>query len=174
MMRIFILLLLIIIASFIGGIYGALYDQITYAISPEFFSKFRFERFNIDPDMNERIGAAMVGFKNTWKTGMILGAVLALAGLINADYKKMFRYTMRAFLITLAIAFIAGLTGWLVGFPDMHPDPATELNIIDKDAFKTVENMNNFSYAGGVIGMFVGIFLQLYQHKKYKAKTEAI
>jgi len=173
-MRIFTLLLLIFLASLIGGVYGALYDQLTYTISPEFFSKFRFERFNIDPDMNERVGAALVGFRNTWKTGMILGAVLAFAGLINTDHKRMFRYTSRAFFMTLAIAFIAGLIGWPINASTMQADPSAELNIIDKAAFKTVVNMNNFSYAGGVIGMFVGIFYQLYSHKRYKVKAESL
>lgn len=169
-MRILTLLALVFVASFIGGIYGALYDQLTYTISPEFFTKFRFGLFDLDPDMNERVAAAWIGLMNTWKTGAVLGGVLALTSLINADPKRMFRYTMQAFLITLLIAFITGLIGWMVGPNGNQAYEDLALNIIDKEAFQTVENMNNFSYAGGVIGMFVGVFYQLYCHKRYKSQ----
>ncbi|MBX9852274.1 MAG: hypothetical protein K2X86_11035 [Cytophagaceae bacterium] len=168
-MRILVLFLMIVIAAVAGGIYGAIYDQITYSISSEFFTKFRFITFNIDPSA-ERLGAARVGFLNTWKTGLVIGGVLALTGLINKEIRMMVNNTAKAFLLVLIVAFVVGLIGWSVGPLPGQADPDAALNITDKDAFKTVVNMNNFSYAGGVIGMFLGIFYQLYKHKLYKAK----
>lgn len=174
-MRIVVLVSLILLAALTGGVYGALYDQLTYSISPEFFTKFRFGLFNLDPDMDERMAVAKIGFINTWKTGAVLGGILAFAGLINANYKHMFKYTVQAFLITLLIAFATGMIGWGVGpmGDELDPDFAA-MNIVDVKSFKTVLNMNNFSNAGGVIGMLVGIFHQLYCHKKYKVKQMVI
>ena len=170
-MKILVLFLLIVLAAVAGGMYGALYDQITYSISPEFFTKFRFtaSTFNIDPSAG-RLGAAKVGFLNTWKTGLVIGGILALTGLINREIKMMIGNTSRAFMLVLTVAFIVGLIGWSVGPLPGQADPDPALNITDREAFKTVINMNNFSYAGGVIGMFLGIFYQLYKHKVYKAK----
>jgi hypothetical protein len=169
-MKILFLFLLVLLAALLGGIYGALYDQITYSISPEFFTKFRFHNSGIDPSSSERIGAATVGFLNTWKTGLVIGALLSFAGLINKDHNLMFKYTLRAFILTLFIAFIAGMIGWSIGSLANQADPEASLGILDKEAFKTVVNMNNFGYAGGVIGMFLGIFYQLYKHRINKLK----
>ena len=169
-MRIFTLIGLVLFASLIGGVYGAVYDQLTYSISPEFFTKFRFELFNPDPTMNTRLAVAWIGFLNTWKTGAIIGGVLALTGMINLDYKRMFKFSVYAFLIAMVIAFATGLIGWSVSPLANQEDPGVELNILDKVAFKTVVNMNNFSYAGGVIGMFVGVFYQLYGHRRYRIR----
>ena len=173
-MRILTLFILIVLSALIGGLYGALYDQLTFTISPEFFTKFRFGRFDLDPDMDERMAAAVIGFLNTWKAGMVLGGILALASWVNSDSKLMFKYTMQAFGITLLIAFVTAMIGWSIGPLDQQPNPDAELGIIDMNAFKTVINMNNFSYAGGVIGMFVGIFHQLYSHKRHKVKQMVI
>jgi hypothetical protein len=173
-MKVIALIGLIIFSSLLGGIYGAIYDQLTYSISPEFFTKFRFELFNVDPAMNTRLTVARIGFLNTWKAGSIIGSVLALTGMINADYKRMIRFSIYAFVIALTIAYITGLIGWAVSPLASQDDPGMELNILNKDAFKTVVNMNNFSYAGGVVGMLVGIFYQLYGHRKYRMREALV
>jgi hypothetical protein len=173
-MRILTLIGLILLASLIGGVYGALYDQLTYSISPEFFTKFRFQLFSPDPATNKRLVVAWIGFLNTWKTGAIIGGGLALTGMINLDYKRMFKFSIYAFLIALTIAFVTGIIGWSVSPLASQADPGPELNILDKDAFKTVVNMNNFSYAGGVIGMFVGALYQLYGHRKYRMQQSLL
>lgn len=167
-MKFITLLSLVLLAALLGGIYGALYDQLTYTISPEFFTKFRFEMFKITPEINNRGAVAYIGFLNTWKAGAVLGAVLALAGLINADNKRMFRHTMLAFGITLFTAFVTGLLGWLVSGSLNQTGIDPELHILDTISFHKVITMNNFSYAGGVAGMFIGIFYQLYSHKRFK------
>lgn len=172
-MRIVILFLLIALGAVLGGIYGAAYDQVTYSVSSEFFTKFRFPRFHLE-ESSGRLGAAWVGFLVTWKTGLMIGLVLSLSSLINRDRKLMFRYTLNAFFITLFIAFVTGMIGYSVSPLEGQGVPDPELNITDIASFQTVENMNNFSYAGGVIGMFIGIFYQVYRHKRVKLKQETL
>lgn len=167
---------MVIAGALMAGLYGSLYDQLTYTISPEFFTKYRFmqSQFNDESTMNPRLGAAIIGFLNTWQAGLIIGGILSLAGLITLNYQKMLSFTIHAFIITLAVAFIAGIIGWGVGeLPGQEP-PDPSLNIVDKVSFNTVENMNNFSYAGGVIGMFIGIFYQVYKHKKFRERQQGI
>ena len=86
MNKLIALILLLIIAPILGGVYGIVHDQITYTISNEYYSKFKFIQFGLDnwgmgenigtentPEIklnNPRIGAAIVGFLATWWVGM--------------------------------------------------------------------------------------------------------
>jgi membrane associated rhomboid family serine protease len=167
---------MVIGAALIAGVYGALYDQLTYSICPEFFTKYRFiqSQFKFESDLSPRLGVAFIGFLNTWKAGVIIGSILSLAGLITKNPKHMLHITSRAFYITLIIAFIAGIIGWSIGSLPGQADPDPSLAIMDKEHFKTVENMLNFSYAGAVIGMFIGIFYLVYKHKKLRQQETGI
>lgn len=47
MKKFLILILIILIAPIIGGLYGILHDQLTYTISPEYYTKFKFYQFGL-------------------------------------------------------------------------------------------------------------------------------
>jgi MFS family permease len=166
-MKFAILILLLILGPVVAGIYGGLQDQIAYTVSPEFFTKFRFPIYNIAGDTNPRWGAAVVGFKNTWQVGLLLGGILSLMGMIHYDWQKMLKYTLSAFFISISVAFIFSLIGLAMGAGDT--EISSGLNIIDKDHFLAVEKMNNFSKMGGVIGMLLGLFFHVYHRNKDKA-----
>jgi hypothetical protein len=56
---------LIIFASiFIAGVYGIFHDQITYTISFEYYTLFKFEQFGMNEwgISSERVKAGIVGF----------------------------------------------------------------------------------------------------------------
>ncbi len=63
MVRIVIVLSLILSAALIGGLYGALYDQFTYSVSSEFFTKMRFTYFGVTDDTFTRWEVAKIGFQ---------------------------------------------------------------------------------------------------------------
>ncbi|HXA00414.1 MAG TPA: hypothetical protein VNW99_00395 [Cytophagaceae bacterium] len=165
-MKFAVLIFLLILGPIVAGIYGALQDQIAFTVSPEFFTKFRFPISNIAEDTNPRWGAAIVGFKNTWQVGLLLGGILSLVGMIHYDWLKMVKYSSFSFLIALCSAFIFSLIGLAMGAGDS--EISSGLNIIDKDHFLVVEKMNNFSKMGGVIGMLLGIFYHVYHRNKDK------
>jgi hypothetical protein len=169
-MKFAILLVLLILGPLVAGTYGALHDQVAYSVSPEFFTKFRFGIFNIAPDTNPRWGAAVVGFKNTWQVGLILGGILSLAGMIQYDWQRMLKYTIHAFLIALFSAFILSLIGLVIGTGET--EISSGLNIIDKESFLSVVRMNNFSKMGGVIGMLLGLFYHVFRRNKDKVFTD--
>jgi hypothetical protein len=154
----------VFIAVLLGGFYGALYDQITYAISPEFFTKMRFAQYNIEHTANVRWEVAKIGFYHTWSVGFGLGLFLALAGLLHSETKKMFYTTIQAFLITLGTGFLFSLIAYLFSSPTI--DISSEINVTDKAAFNKVLNMNNYGYVGGVIGMFVGLGWQVLRTRR--------
>ena len=189
MYKLIALILLLIIAPILGGVYGIVHDQITYTISNEYYSKFKFIQFGLDnwgmgenigtentPEIklnNPRIGAAIVGFLATWWVGMIIGIILGLIGLIHRNGKEMFKITMRATLITIGIALIVGIIGLIYGKLFLASNPPNWFlpeNLINRTNFIMVGSMHNFSYLGGLIGMIVSVTYSI--QKKRKIKTE--
>jgi len=173
------LILIIIVAIVAGGVYGILHDQLTYTISPEYYTKFKFYQFRIATDggneaifPNPRIQVAQVGFMATWWMGMAIGFILGVVGMLYKTPKQMFATTLRAFSITMAVAFTTGLLGLLYAqlflanstvddFPHWRfPD-----NLTDFRAFVKVGTMHNFSYLGGAIGLVAGIVYSIKQRK---------
>ena len=189
MNKLIALILLLIIAPILGGVYGIVHDQITYTISNEYYSKFKFIQFGLNnwgmgenigtettPEIklnNPRIGAAIVGFLATWWVGMIIGIILGLIGLIHRNGKEMFKITMRATLITIGIALIVGIIGLIYGKLFLASNPPNWFlpeNLINRTNFIMVGSMHNFSYLGGLIGMIVSVTYSI--QKKRKIKTE--
>lgn len=170
-----VLIVIIALAPLIGGLYGILNDQLTYTISPEYYTKFKFYQFGLMDTGNEaifpnpRIQVSVVGFMATWWVGLPIGIILGLIGLIHKNAAQMFLSTMKAILVTIATAFIVGLAGlaygkfYLVGtgvnwwFPD---------NLIDVGNFIAVGSMHNFSYIGGLIGLITGSIYNIKQRRK--------
>lgn len=150
-----------IISVFLGGLYGALYDQITYSISEEFFTKMRFEKYDISPSLHPRVGAAIVGFRNTWLTGLTLGIVLASIGFLHDEHRKMFKYTIQGYGITLSVAFIFSLIAFLFVSPLTGESMMNGSNY----EYNKIIMMNNYSYAGAIVGMFGGVAWQIYKTK---------
>ena len=164
--KIGILILAILLTPILAGIYGILHDQLSYSISPEYFTKFKFEQFGfIEYGFeNERATVAIIGFWATWWTGLIIGAVNGIIGLIQPTSKIMRKSVYGATIRTLAIAIGIGLLGILVGkFIISGIDTNWNLpkDVTDRNAFLTVGTMHNFSYIGGLIGLIFGTIYQV-------------
>ncbi|MEJ8802153.1 hypothetical protein [Pontibacter sp. H249] len=183
MYKFLILLLILVIAPLLGGIYGIAHDQLTYSISPEYYTKFKFYQFGLMDMGNEaifpnpRLEVSYVGFLATWWMGVPIGLILGLVGLIHRDGKSMFKATMKAFSVTMLVAFITGLLGLAYGYFCLS---ATSIdwwlpeNLIDKVSFVSVGSMHNFSYMGGLVGMIVGVVLSIKEKKKQRQKRIAV
>ena len=190
MKKIVAFILILIIAPIIGGIYGIVHDQITYSISEEYYTKFKFVQFGIEnfvlgqnigtgkaPEIilnNPRIGVAIVGFLATWWVGLIIGIFLNLIGLKHRNGKEMFNTTIKAIALTTIIALFTGLIGLIFGkifLVENSPNWFFPDNLIDRENFIIVGSMHNFSYLGGLIGLIIGIVFSLKQKRKYKSLT---
>lgn len=175
MKKLLTLSLIIALAPLVGGVYGIIHDQLTYSISPEYYTKFKFFQFGLMDLGNEaifpnpRIEVSVVGFMATWWMGLPIGLILGLIGLVHKDSKQMFRVTLRAIIVTVIVAFATGLIGLAYGkiyladtgvnwwFPD---------NLIDKGNFIAVGSMHNFSYLGGLTGLIAGSIYSIRQKRK--------
>ncbi|MEM6378369.1 MAG: hypothetical protein AAF705_09155 [Bacteroidota bacterium] len=174
-----ILLLIILISPFIGGFYGILHDQLTYTISPEYYTKFKFYQFDlahfgeeaIFP--NPRSQVSIIGFIATWWMGLLIGLVLGVIGLMHPDSKQMLKVTIKAIIITVIVALITGLIGLIFGkiyLAKVGVDWFLPENLIDTKNFIAVGSMHNFSYLGGILGLIVGLIYSFRQKKKNTIK----
>lgn len=174
MKKILTFLLLILISSLLGGLYGILHDQLTYSIATEYYTKFKFYQFGLLDEgqvknfTNPRLYVSIVGFLATWWMGLFIGSFLAVVGFIHSEWKLMFTITLKAFLLTMLIAFLTGLIGLAYGHLFLADLPKEEFsnwylpeNLIDFTSFIKVGSMHNFSYLGGVIGLAVGMMYSI-------------
>lgn len=173
-------LLIIIVSSLIAGIYGILHDQLTFSISSEYYTKFKFYQFGLvarEVDVvfaNQRLLVSVVGFMATWWVGLIIGFVLGLIGLIQRNAKHMFYVTIRAMLITICIAFIMALIGLAYGkfyLAKVGVEWQLPVNLMYPENFIAVGSMHNFSYLGGLIGLIAGVIFSIRKKQKYVATS---
>jgi hypothetical protein len=166
-----IISLTIFISCIIAGIYGIVHDQITYSISEEYFTKFKFIQFGFHQIeyLSNREIVTIIGFFATWWMGLIIGTILGLTGLIFSDHKQMRKMIVKAITITIAVSIISGFAGYLIGKFYLSetgvswwmPD-----NLEHKRDFITVGSIHNFSYLGGVLGLLTGISYMIIQKSK--------
>jgi hypothetical protein len=144
----------------ISGVYGALHNQISYSVSPDYFHAFKFNQFGIPEGLRDGIGASIVGWHASWWMGIIIGVPVLLVGLVMPDARSYFSRVLIAFAVVAATALVVGLGALadacssitasnLPGY--RYPDGVT-----DKVAFARAGAMHNFSYLGGFIGIITG------------------
>jgi len=172
MKKFLVLLLIIGLAPLIGGLYGILNDQLTYTISPEYYTKFKFYQFGLMDEGNEaifpnpRVEVSVVGFLATWWMGLPIGLILGLVGLAQKGSKRMFHVTLKAIVVTIIVAFATGLIGLAYGklyLADVGVNWWLPDNLIDIKNFISVGSMHNFSYLGGLTGLIAGVIYSIRQ-----------
>ena len=170
--KIGILLLIILITPIVAGFYGVIHDQISFTISNEYYTKFKFDQFHVGPAVPYRLGASYVGWMATWWMGIPLGIILGLIGLIHFDWKLMFKAYYKSLPFIIVIALLTGFCGLIYGrlfLIDKDLNWLIPINLIDRKHFIMVGSMHNFSYFGGLTGLITGIIYQI----KFKKKTGA-
>lgn len=174
--KILTIFLVAAMASVMAGLYGVINDQITFSISSEYYTKFKFIQFNLANENNidkikfPRIFVAIVGFLATWWFGLVLGFILGLFNLIQTSWQKLFKVSFNALLIAILVTFITGILGLFYGFFFLSHQPRSNFegwfipyNLENFRNFIAVGSMHNFSYIGGILGLIVAIF---YSYKK--------
>lgn len=180
MRKALVVLFILFIAPIIAGIYGVIHDQITYTISSEYYTKFKFFQFGLarlgDEAIfpNPRLQVCAVGILATWWMGPPIALILALVGLRHRNHKQMLRITLKSMTVTMVIAFITGLVGLIYGryyLADTNVNWYFPANLVDRRSFVAVGSMHNFSYLGGAIGLLAGIIYSIKERNAIKRKN---
>ncbi|MBI1249827.1 hypothetical protein GC197_18530 [bacterium] len=154
-----------IVGGLIAGAYGIVHDQITYSISPEYFTKLKFDQFRYaDFGWGDRVFVATIGFLATWWVGFFAAWFLArrlIPGQPRAIALRQIRYGIVGILLC---GFTFGLIGYVLGLwrgPDGDFGNwdwmLRQLKIEDRWAFVRVAYIHNAGYLGGLLGLLLAL-----------------
>ncbi len=154
-----------LIGAVVAGGYGIIHDQVTYSISPEFFSKLKFYQFDYaDFGFGDRIFAALVGFLATWWAGLFVAWFLARRLIPGQSRAHAYRQIRSGFSCVFVTAMSAGLLGYFYGLwrgPEGDYSAFEEafyaLRIDDTWSFIRVAYIHNASYLGGLLGLIIAL-----------------
>ncbi len=161
--------LLILIAIILAGVYGAIHNQISYTVSAEYFTKFKFRQFGLlDVNLPDRVRASIVGFLASWWMGILIGLLVGGAGFIHPGPRQMLKVSLWAFFIAVAFTFLFGLCGLLYGYVETNTIDLTNYqgwfiphDVIDLRRFLCAGYMHNASYLGGTLSIFIAFIFQI-------------
>src|SRR4051812_49567055 len=92
MRRLGVFIVYVLLAVAAAGLFGAIHDQISYTVSREYFTRFKFLQFGLlDPEVPERVRAAWVGVLASWWMGIPLGLFAGAAGFAQRTPSQMSR-----------------------------------------------------------------------------------
>jgi hypothetical protein len=158
--RVAALIVLLVLAMAVAGGYGSVHNQISYTVSEEYFTHFKFQQFRIDPQYHNRLGAAAVGFRASWWMGIPIGLVLGAMSWLHDGFLRMVREGLIAFGVVATTALTVGALGLGYGLVATADKPElfhrNWTRIAHRRAFSCAGAMHNASYLGGGLGMLVG------------------
>ena len=169
--KLLILPVILLIAILTASLFGILHDQITYTISPEYYTRFKFSQFGLpllNPDEARNL-VAITGIIATWWVGLILGLFFGLTSLASClNWIVMLRMSFKAMLLTITITCFAACLGYLYGkFILIRSDKMMNIyDVEDFESFIIVGSIHTASYIGGFIGLIAGNVLILLNKRK--------
>lgn len=155
-----------LVGGCIGGLYGIIHDQLTFSLSPEYFTRFKFRQFAwADFGQAPRIFAGTVGFFAAGSVGA--GAAWFLARLAAPFTPS---DTIVRALVPMGIVAAGGTAGGAVGFllgctrranPDLSNwEPVlAAFDVVDGPGFVHVAYVHNAGYIGALAGLLVVAFV---------------
>lgn len=168
-MRFLCFIALFFLGLLVAGLYGALHDQISFTISPEYFTEFKYRQFGLlNSDAPDRFKAAQIGFRATWWMGVPIGLAVGVFGFLHKPASRMFWVTVQAFAVVAVVALLVGLIGLGYGWLFASHSPMAyrgwyiPASVVDLRAYLSVGHMHNFGYIGGLIGMVFGVLYQFF------------
>jgi hypothetical protein len=146
----------------LAGAYGIVHDQLTFSISPEYFTQFKYQQFGFQATQfgGDRATVAIIGFLATWWTGLIIGLFVGATGFIFRTYAEMKHAIFSGVAVVFCTTVLSGIIGFIRGrfFLDSNSiDWWIPGEVMDRDSFVTVGSIHNYSYLGGAIGLVLAI-----------------
>ena len=161
MTKLGVFLMFIVAAMLTAGVYGAVHDQISYTVSPEYFTRFKFPEFGLlNSTVPERVRAAEVGFLASWWMGIPIGLLTGVAGFLQPTAALMRRALLWSLPIIVGFAFVVGLLGLIYGIAHTRTIDLASYSgwfipdgVVDMRRYLCAGYMHNASYLGGVLAV---------------------
>ena len=168
-MKFIVFMVLLLVGVGISGVYGALHDQLSFTVSPEYFTEFKFHQFELlESTLSNRVKAGYIGFLASWWMGVPIAFLVGLFGFLHKTPRLMFKTSLEAFVLVLVFTFLIGIGGLCYGYyfassnPYDYPRWYLPDTVEDFRAYISVGHMHNFGYLGGVVSIFFGIVYQCF------------
>src|SRR5262249_8164029 len=117
MKKLFVFMLLLVLAVLVAGAYGVVHNQISYTVSSEYFTKFNFRQFGLlHSVLPDRVRASEVGFLASWWMGIPIGLLVGAAGFIHPGHRRMLEVSLWSFLVVVVFTLFVGLVGLSYGY----------------------------------------------------------
>ena len=158
----------------VAGCFGIVHDQVTYTISPEYFTRMKFDQFRgADFGFPSRVFVAEIGFLATWWAGLIAGWFLARLALPR--YDKPTLKVMKAMGVMVVVAMAFGLAGYLIAPPLLEKregwqEALDSMGVTDRGAFLRVAGIHLGSYAGALLG-WIWMMWRITRREKSRPST---
>lgn len=159
-------LLVILFCTVTAALYGALHDQITYQLAPEYYTKLKFIQFRaLNFGQGTSWLVAAVGVAATWWVGAIGGLLIAIRclPLVN-DHGYWRSAALRVWVVVGVSALTAAAVGVYGRYIPVSADDLSRwqqslqiLRITDAAAFILVAHIHQASYAGGIAGLLLAL-----------------
>ncbi|HEY3761318.1 MAG TPA: hypothetical protein VGN23_06180 [Verrucomicrobiae bacterium] len=178
MKKFLIFIFLIFLAMVLSGLYGMVHDQISYTVSPEYFTKFKFRQFGLDGlNVPDRAKAAIVGFLASWWMGIPIGLMVGGCGFMHSGHWRMLKISLWSYAGVIAFTFLFGLCGLCYGWGRTQTINLADYQnwyipdgVVHLRRFLCVGYMHNSSYIGGAIAIFVAAIFHLVVRIKAKGQ----
>ncbi|QDU65089.1 signal peptide-containing protein [Engelhardtia mirabilis] len=170
MVRLASAIAVVLVSPLVAAAYGALHDQVTYTLSPEYYTHLKFDQFRIPAGMHDRVGVALVGVLATWWVGPPIGLCLAPFLALRrpaqrAPWRTGLARVGAALATVIGVAALCGALGYALGRPLAPTQEAaaalTPTGVTDPIAYLRVGSMHNASYLGGALGLVVAMGRQV-------------
>ncbi|MCR4317519.1 MAG: hypothetical protein NUW37_14360 [Planctomycetes bacterium] len=165
----------VFIAIVLCCVFGMLHNQMSYSVSAEYFTKFKFIQFRLaDSESSERWRAAIVGLLASWWMGIPIGLVMSSAARSRREPSRTFVIAAKMMIATLVVTVCFSLTGLLIGFFVAGPERPAWFHfdeVEDARSFLRAGWMHNFSYLGGVVMMIVWVVYAIVWGRRSKRAT---
>lgn len=160
-----VMMLIALRGGVIAGLYGIVHDQITYSISPEYFTRLKFEQFRYaDFGLGDRVFASTIGFLATWWIGFMVAWFLARRLVADQPRDQALRQVRKGVMCIVAFSLVFGFAGSGYGLwrgPNADYSSWTwafrELSVTEPWSFVRVAYIHNAGYLGGFIGLIVAL-----------------
>ena len=163
--KIFVFFLIILVSPLIAGAFGIIFNQITYFLSSEYFTRNMFYKFGLVENYKEspRLGVFVVGFLSSWWVGLPMGILLGLVGCFFKNGKAMLKETLKAISISVFITFLILFIKTTYDIIKYWSSFETFYFILPNDITRyglrpfLVMLISEFSYLGGLLGGLLGL-----------------
>jgi hypothetical protein len=137
-------LLFVAVAVVIVSLYGVIHHQVTFSVSPEYYTRFKFIQTNLADTLaaqhmtQPRSAVVIAAVKTSWVVGLCVGILIGLIALtFRSD--RLFPSALQALGITIGVSAIVALICYYsnpdahIGFgiydtmPARHPDNLTNI-----------------------------------------------